>query len=396
MRKSTTEHGPRTHETCHPGGIEATLWANILAIRCDHRQRPTESAAPAPDVPGRWRVHTISLPRILVEVCWRPMEGDEAGDFHDLVDLRTGRVGVAIGDVAGFGAAAAERAEELRWALRRAFRASEQPERVLELLDERVDTIDPDLFATLACAIVDPAAETIEIANAGHPPILSVAGSEAGFLNGLTDPPLGIGGRRRVVSYQQQPGTMLFFYTDGLIERRGTSIETGFEVLLESARGLNGTSGSAAQLTKRVTSRIGQPADDATVVSLRVIPLRPSRDGATGAASAAAAADGATARRAVTLRVYLDPSDLRSARTEAVVREVARRAAPTLEVEIEVVDVTRPAPEAATGEGDEAMVVAAPTVMRVTPTPRVQVVGGARSADELARALDLPLEEEPL
>ena len=308
------------------------------------------------------------------------MVGDVAGDFHDVLDLRDGRIGLVIGDVAGFGPVAAELAEDLRGAIAVAFRRTDRPERVLGALDERVGAAG-ELFATMACAVLDPATRMVEVANAGHPPILFCDRLEARLLNESVQPPLGLPGERRAVGYSVPGDAALFLYTDGLVERRGERLDGALDTLVEVARGLHGSAASAAELARRVTGRLGQPADDATVVSARFLPDGVRRGGG--------AAPMGSARQQVVLRLYLDPRDLRSMRSESVVNELVLRARRDLDVRAEVVDIAVPGADVET-DG----VLASPTIVRAAPLPRIRVVGSARNVEELARALQLPLDEE--
>ncbi len=332
-------------------------------------------------MPGRWRIQTIRLQGVLVEACWRPMEGDVAGDFHDVIDLRDGRAAIVIGDVAGYGSAAAHRADDLLISLRRAFRTTHRPTDVLEQVDAWVAAEPGDLFATMACALVDPAKRVVHVASAGHPPIAVVQGGTASFLNRIADPPLGIAAERRQISYPLAGDGALFLYTDGLIERRGTPLDENLLRLLKIAATMNAETGGGEALARRATDIYGQPADDATVVSVRLRPraeLMRSGERATGRTG-----------REVKLRLYVDPRDLRSARTEAVARALERVVPPQMEIDIEVIDIT-----AADGGLDTDGVMAVPTIVRVLPQPTIRVVGGIRSPSELARALHLPLDEE--
>jgi len=331
-------------------------------------------------MPARWRTETMSVQSLLVEACWRPMVGDVAGDFHDVIDLKDGRVAVVIGDVAGVGPDAAEKADELQAELHRLFRRTDSPASALSCIDERLVRTNDDLFATLACAVVEPASHSVEIASAGHPPILFANGEEVRLLEVLNGPPLGIEGKRCATTHPLPVGAALFLYTDGLVERRSSSLGTTLEHLVRAGRGLHGPIASSAELARRTTARLGQPVDDATVVSVRVF-----AHGARRIEDVHPPAE----RPRVVLRTYLSSNDLRSIRTEAVVKELALRTRDTFDFSIEMVDISQPGMDA---ERDG--VLAAPTIVRLQPTPVIRVVGSLRSVEELARALQLPLSEE--
>src|SRR5579875_1058513 len=320
-----------------------------------------------------WRSQANRLSSIAVEVCWRPAQGDASGDFHDVVDLADGRIAVFLGDAPAFGPRAAELADELRFFLRRAIRTERDGAAALGALDDHLADRGTDTIATAVCAVLHPAERRLEVTNAGHLPILVATATGARFLDERADPPLGVKARRQPVGYQLTADASVFFLTDGLVERRGASIDDGLGAALEEARQLTGGSAGAAELARRVTERLGQPEDDATVVSVRLLPAQAARDNT----------------HRVSLRLFVDPADIRSARAERVARELARTMGGLVPFDLEVIDITVSA-DAAEEEG----VMAAPTVVRLLPAPQMRVVGNVRSPGELARALQLPYAEE--
>ena len=110
----------------------------------------------------------------------------------------------------------------------------------------------------------------MRIATAGRlPPILAVPG-EAPILLPLTPEPLlgaGFGGSRSSTEFAFPPGALMAMYTDGLVERRGESLDAGLERLRvivspEPPHALTGTI---------MRSLIGDasPADDVALVLVR-------------------------------------------------------------------------------------------------------------------------------
>lgn len=333
-------------------------------------------------MPGRWRTQSTSMQSLLVEACWRPVEGDAPGDFHDLIDLNDGRVVVVIGDVAGVGLAAAEKADDIRAELRRAFRRTDQPSHAFELVDARLEEAGPEVYATVALAVVDPGPRTVHVASAGHPPVLVADGIAARFLDGAVGPPLGIRRPRPTTERRLPTGAALFLYTDGLVERRRTPLDEALDVLVQVGRGLEGAAASAAALARRATGRLGPPPDDTTVVSVRFL---------SNGSPVVGGGEAPGRQPRVDLRVYVDSHDLRSTRVESIVNELALRTGPRCDVTVEVCDVSRRGIDT---ERDG--ILAAPTVVRVSPPPMVRVVGGLQSVDELACALHLPIAQEHL
>jgi hypothetical protein len=325
-------------------------------------------------MPELWRTQASRLQRIGIEVCWRPAQGGVSGDFHDIIDLNDGRVVVILGDAPGSGAAAADMGEDLRFQLRRAFRFTDDVAAAIRQLDDRFARQYPDAIATVVCALLDPARGQVEVTNAGHPPIVLTEATNARFLDGSSDPPLGVMTDRHPITHRLTGDSALFMFTDGLVERRDEPLGRGLGVLLDAARGLTGAVAWASELARRASAELGQPSDDATVLS---VDLR------------RAPTPGLAAGAPVMLRVYVDPSDLVSAATEAVTRQLVDGLLKTMAVHVETVDITA-SPRTAEADG----VIAAPTVVRVSPAPPVRVVGALRSPAQLARALQLPYPKE--
>lgn len=382
-------------------------------------------------MPGLWRSSANRVQSVAVEVCWRPAQGETSGDFHDIVDLFDGRVAVILGDAPSSGAVAAELGEQLRFELRRALRGRDHGPDLLRPLDDLMVSRGVDKIATVVCAILDPIGRRAEVTNAGHLPILVTAGSQARFLEDRVDPPLGVIAPRRSITYDLADDSALFMFTDGLVERRGSSLSEGLATALEAARGMTGPAASATELARRATDRLGQPTDDATALSVRLRspepfsratggqlfparrPMRtvgggwgaatggqPPGSGRTGRAPGGAGAptSGTAATPEpgpdmgpgrVALRVYLDPTDLISMRAQRVVETMVAQLSAHILIDVDFIDIGA-SPELADADG----VLAAPTVVRLLPAPPVRVVGGLRSPSEVARALQLPYSEE--
>ena len=147
-----------------------------------------------------------------------------SGDYYDVIELDGGRIAILIADVTGEGVAAAL----LMANLQAAVRVSEQGWDDLSGLVGRWnrllhDNTDASKFVTALVGIVDPAARSLSLVNAGHPrPYLcwpqggtcEAIEAEAGF-------PLGVVERADYPAKQCELGTgpcTLFCYTDGVIE----------------------------------------------------------------------------------------------------------------------------------------------------------------------------------
>jgi PAS domain S-box-containing protein len=177
------------------------------------------------------------IPGVLLTARYVPATSDMeiGGDWYDVVQLPDGRVGLAIGDVAGHGLRAASTMGQMRMALRVCALEERSPNRVVTRLRHLVrGQLDAE-FATLVYLVFDPDSGTVRFANAGHPPPLVVGGTEsATYLEGGLGPPLGAVGfpdHHLDVTHHLAVGSTLFLYTDGLVERRGATIRDGLERL---------------------------------------------------------------------------------------------------------------------------------------------------------------------
>jgi len=163
-----------------------------------------------------------------------PGEGTVGGDWYDVFTLPSGQLAVVIGDVTGSGLPAAVIMGRMRSALRSYTLETCDPAEVLSKLDRKMQHFEPGAVATVAYAVFDPGLDRVHICLAGHyPPVIAAAGQSAK----LADVPAGLligaapGARRRVATIDIAPGTLMCFYTDGLIERRGHPIDRGLALL---------------------------------------------------------------------------------------------------------------------------------------------------------------------
>jgi phosphoserine phosphatase RsbU/P len=160
------------------------------------------------------------------------------GDWYDIFTVASGQLWIVMGDVAGHGLHAAVVMGRIRSALRAYSLLDESPERVLDLVDRKVNHFEFGAMATVACAVLDPPYETMTIALAGHPPPMIAAPRQRTALAEVEpSPPIGTQlsfGNRRSTTIPLAPDSVVAFYTDGLIERRGESLDVGFSRLRQA------------------------------------------------------------------------------------------------------------------------------------------------------------------
>lgn len=86
-------------------------------------------------------------------------------------------------------------------------------------------------FATVLCAIVDGDTGTVTLASAGHPPPAVADGSGCEFVSLTSGVPVGVSSPNgyATTTLTLPPGGTLLAFTDGLVERRGETLDEGFE-----------------------------------------------------------------------------------------------------------------------------------------------------------------------
>jgi sigma-B regulation protein RsbU (phosphoserine phosphatase) len=192
------------------------------------------------------------------------------GDWYDVFVLPSGQLWVVVGDVAGHGLHAAVTMGRIRSALRAYAMLDIPPERVLDLVDRKVHHFEIGTMATVLCAAIDPPYELMSLAVAGHPPpVVAAPGQEARLAEVDISPPIGtfLPEPRGSTSVSIEPGCVLAFYTDGLVERRGESIDTGLERLRRTVA--PGRPDNVARTIMRELIGSTAPRDDVALVVLQ-------------------------------------------------------------------------------------------------------------------------------
>ncbi len=197
-------------------------------------------------------------------------EGRVGGDWYDVFTLPSGRLWLVMGDVAGRGLAAAVVMGRLRTALRAYALDDRTPAEVLRRMDANVEQFEPDVMATVLCATFEPPFDLLHLSSAGHlPPMLALADQPAVMLDVPIDPPLGVHGRlhRRTTTVPLPSDALLLLYTDGLVERRSASLESGLERLRSSMIAAPAESAVMALFAKLVGSEA--LGDDIAMLAVR-------------------------------------------------------------------------------------------------------------------------------
>ena len=222
------------------------------------------------------------LPGFTMAARYLPAEADSrvGGDWYDVIVLDR-HVAIAMGDVSGHGIRAASLMGQLRNALRAYAFEGYGPSIAAGRLDALVRQLETGRIATLAYAVIDTESDTLTLANAGHPaPLLVTPDGEARFLDDGRASPLGTARAAQPLpetEYQLPPGSLLFLYTDGLVERRGTPLLESLESLREVVA--TGPEEPEALCEHVRVALLGDaaPRDDVAFMAVRSIPMTNER-----------------------------------------------------------------------------------------------------------------------
>ncbi|MFB6557317.1 MULTISPECIES: SpoIIE family protein phosphatase [unclassified Streptomyces] len=223
------------------------------------------------------------------------------GDWFDVIPLPSLRVAFVVGDVVGHGLDATAAMARLRTAVQTLADLDLDPGELLTHLDDlvlgfseeqmtseshaehagRSERSEPAVLgATCLYAVYDPVTGQCATAAAGHPPpVLLPPDGEPVFLGVTPGPPLGVGGVPfEVTEFDVRPGSMLAFFTDGLVESRGGDIEEGMERLRGSFAGAD-PGLPLDELSRAVFDgvRPQESVDDAALLLARIHALPPDQ-----------------------------------------------------------------------------------------------------------------------
>jgi serine phosphatase RsbU (regulator of sigma subunit)/integral membrane sensor domain MASE1/anti-sigma regulatory factor (Ser/Thr protein kinase) len=218
------------------------------------------------------------IPGVAVAARYVPATADMrvGGDWYDVIQLRGGLIGLAIGDVAGHGLQAAAAMGQLRMAVRAYAAQDPSPVAVMNGLHGLVSGLPMVEMVTLLYLVYDPETGTVRFTNAGHPPALVIGNGDTRYLDGGLAPPLGVVAHWDYAEATQDlsPGATLLLYTDGLVERRTLSIQQGLDWLISQASG--NESADVDALCDHLLSALpgnGMVIDDIALVALQPLVL---------------------------------------------------------------------------------------------------------------------------
>ena len=210
------------------------------------------------------------LPRtpewISIAAGYRPASGLAiGGDWYQVLDAGGGRVAAVVGDAVGHGLVAAAAMGQLRASIATAVANDAEPNHAIAAVDlfamQGADTIG----ASLVYVLFDPLGDARHV-SAGHVPVvLAPAQGDCVLLEGGRRPLLGFRApdeRNPTADFAFATGDIAVMFTDGLVERRGETIDDGLRRLLVAAEETRHLSPQAmcSALLDRLTN--GYDADD--------------------------------------------------------------------------------------------------------------------------------------
>jgi serine phosphatase RsbU (regulator of sigma subunit) len=241
---------------------------HLLAMRLQQAIMP-------PDTPP------VEATGIDVAVRYRPVGQGHlvGGDWYDTLLLPDNEVLLVVGDVAGHGIDAVTGMVAARNSLRGLAITGVGPADLLRMLNGVVCHLTSGVVGTVVCGLYNPETRVLRWARAGHLPPVLVRGGAArelplpgGVLLGM-DPDAVY----EEATQPLEPGDTVLLFTDGLIERRGESIEDVLSEFVatvadsgQAAPPDGAEPAAAAQADRILAGAASDTDDDACLVVVRV------------------------------------------------------------------------------------------------------------------------------
>jgi serine phosphatase RsbU (regulator of sigma subunit) len=274
-------------------GILLALTAALMADRLAHRRRQAEQLAGVLDgiaeqnrkMYAEQRGIAQSLQHALLPEKLPELNGlrasaryvaatsgiDVGGDWYDVVEVDERTVLLVVGDVSGQGLRAATTMASLRYAALAYATSDPTPETILARLSNFANRQQHEYFATVLCCSIDVPDRRITLASAGHlAPLLIDAEREGEFVTLEAGVPIGVNREApyESVSITASARSTLIAFTDGLVERRGETLDTGLARLQAAA-----TSETMAldDLVAKLATEVASDShpDDTAIVAIR-------------------------------------------------------------------------------------------------------------------------------
>jgi serine phosphatase RsbU (regulator of sigma subunit) len=201
------------------------------------------------------------------------------GDFFNYFDVADGRLAVLVGDVSGKGVSAALLMANAQATLRARLPVENDLAALADAFDRELDRNTPrHVFLTLFMGIMEKDGRVLRYVNAGHNPQFLIRGRGGITPLSSTGLPIALYAGHGYAEEQValEPGDLLFFYTDGLVEAENEEgdlfgADRLQHLLAEAqAREIDSLLIHVEEHVRAFRGSI-EPLDDATMMALRVI-----------------------------------------------------------------------------------------------------------------------------
>lgn len=265
-------------------GDLARAFNQMTADLRTHQQKLVEQERIAKELELSRRIQAELLPHGPLRLPFAEVLGvsvpakEVGGDFFNYFELPDGGLALLVGDVSGKGVGAALLMANVQATLRARLPLERDLAALSVSLDAEVDSNTPrSVYLTLFLATFDAERRELRYVNGGHnPPFLLRSAGDVLALEPTGRPPgLLPGGGYEERRVAVEPGDVLFFYTDGLVENENETGEPfGTERLRDlalSRRQLDpGELIAAVEGAARDFRGSHEPDDDATMMILKL------------------------------------------------------------------------------------------------------------------------------
>lgn len=201
------------------------------------------------------------------------------GDYFDYIKLDHDKLGVVVADVSGKGMPAAMYVQKMQGIIRSTPPELTSPGDILLRLQKHLsDSMDSTSFVTAAACVVDPTKRTMEVAEAGHTPVLLVRKGKVRLLK-----PAGVWiGKTSSDIFEQhlvplsmglEKNDSVVFFSDGITEaKNGKGMEFGLARLKKTVSASKGDARTLVEeCLQAVKDFVGtEPqSDDITIIAVK-------------------------------------------------------------------------------------------------------------------------------
>lgn len=196
------------------------------------------------------------------------------GDYFDILRIDESRLAVVIADVSGHGLPTGLRMAMIKAALGILVEESKEPKEILSRLSSMIRADhDGRFFVTATVAVIDFQTGRVDLTNAGHPPTYLIRDGEVEEIL-LPGNPLGaLGETYGNTKFDLEPGDVVVWLSDGLIEMvDGEGEPFGYEGIRKALATSHPDAAAARDSIVQAVARHAQglPADDdQTLVAMR-------------------------------------------------------------------------------------------------------------------------------